>query len=251
MITFCTLVTIVFILYILLSPKIFETFNTTSYNSFEIPDNPIETIYDKETRVLTSLFDSLSFTNKTKLDNEDDFTNLNPNISFPLENTFNKAVTEFLKSNIESFRKDKIYILGKLANIKYKDVSGDRFFVFNVTLVNPTKFFTRSVKTILKLSGIEKFVLQSDTSKYLDYIEALVQDSIFVQSIVIDTDKTTQSTVEGFDSLHPNMYRIKNRLHLTDPFLTSSSEMMINESMKQKFETTLREKSTKQHKNAS
>ena len=237
------LVTIIYVsYYVLVSLK--ENFTSISYNSFDVPENPIQTIYSTETETLKTLLDNLNVNKNNTLPIDDNFISINPNINFPLENSFNKAIINFLHDNIQTFRKDKVYILGKLQNIRYKDISNNRVFFCNVTLVNPKNFFTRNVKIVLNIAEIQNLVLPLDTSTYKDYIETIVDKYISIQNVVLDTETKdpSQVSINGFDSLQPNMYRIKNKLHLTDPFLTSGRELIIDESMKNEFNRVLVEK---------
>ena len=234
---------LIIIIIIFLYKHTFENFDIVAYNNTNVPNNTIKSIYETESETLQNLFDNLNLQNKdfkeSNLDKQ--FKLINMNLVFPFSNIFKKLIIEYLHSSIPKYKKDKVYILGKLINIYQKDLDNTRTFIFNFTLVNPVNFFTRNIKIRLKINNINQFL--DETFNYLDVIdENLLRLNTNLESITLDKNNYINFTFNPIDNLSEPYYLIKNKFFLLDPFLTSGRESIITNNDKIKFQSILNDK---------
>lgn len=229
---------IILILVFFYTCTFYEHFEIVSYNNTNIPNNIIESIYDKESNTLQKLFDTLNLENKdfkeSNLDKE--FKLININLTFPFSVVFKSMILEYLYNNIPQYKKDKVYILGKLINIYQKDQGTSKTFIFNFTLVNPINFFTRNIRIRLKINNINVILDES----VID--ENFIKSNTILESITLDKNNYINFTFTPIDNLKEPYYLIKNKYHLLDPFLTSGRESIITNNDKLKFQSILDEK---------
>lgn len=236
-ITFFIFLCIIILLYF---NKKSENFQIVGYNSTDIPDYKIDSVYDTETNKLGNILTNLNSRNKKYsieyINIDKSFTLVNLNLTFPFTNIFKKLIIEYLVKEIPEYKKDKVYILGNLNNIYYKDINNSRIFVFNFNLVNPVNFFTRNIKIGIKLDNIYSFI-------YMDILnEQNVIKSSEIEFILLDKNSYPNFKFNSVDDLYDPLYLIKNKYHLMDPFLTTGKESIITNDMKVNFEFILNDK---------
>jgi hypothetical protein len=234
---------LIIIIIIFLYKHTFENFDIVAYNNTNVPNNIIKSIYETESETLQNLFDKLNLQNKdfkeSNLDKQ--FKLINMNLVFPFSSIFKKLIIEYIHNSIPKYKKDKVYILGKLINIYQKDLDNTRTFIFNFTLVNPVNFFTRNIKIRLKINNINQFL--DETFNYLDVIdENLLRLNTNLESITLDKNNYINFTFNPIDKLSEPYYLIKNKFFLLDPFLTSGRESIITNNDKIKFQSILNDK---------
>jgi len=196
------------------------------YNSYTVPDNPIESIYDLETKFIQQQFDKLQSKN-VSFDTLN-FTLLNNNIAFGFNDIFKISILNFLKNN-NFYTKDKIYIHNNLYNIYYLDKPPDKIYIFNCNLVNSTHFFTRNIKVKLQITNFNSF-------------NSISLSQITILGILLDNNSDLKFNIPMFDELYPNYYQIKNKLHLLDPFLTSRQDLVLTPNQILNFNNILAQK---------
>jgi len=227
--------------------KNYENFDIVGYNSTGVPDYKIDSVYDTETYKLENIFTNLNIKNqnynKDYLNVDPTFTLVNLNLTFPFTNIFKQLIIDYLVKEIPEYKKDKVYILGNLNNIYYKDTNNVRIFVFNFNLVNPRNFFTRNIKIRLKLNNIDLF---TSGSSYIDITNDLNKQNVVkfseIEYILLDKSAYPNFTFNPVDELLDPLYLIKNKYHLMDPFLTSGKEAIITDNMKINFQYILDDK---------
>jgi hypothetical protein len=216
-------------------------------NNIAIPAYHISNLFDTETEELNVLF-------KKEFKDDDmepvSFKEHNPYIPFPFETPFKKFIIDYLKTNLDKFKGHKLEITSDINKLYYKDIGNDRIFIFNVNIVDNTKFMTRNIRIKLKIKDIIKFI--RDDTDYTGYVgmnkkqEAAINyrtnipaqttiNSIELLSIRLDKNNYARFELNGVDSLRPDYYQIKNVLGLMDPFLTSGKDMIVTNKMKKDF----------------
>jgi hypothetical protein len=175
-----------------------------------------------------------------------------------------------MKTNIERFKGHKMQITSDLNKLYYKDSDNDRIFIFNISLVNNTRFMTRNLRIKLKIKNINNFIkdIKTEPSEIepskleqnniepskieqnniepskieqnnIEYRTDIPSQTIInaseILSIRLDKNNYARFELQGFDSLNPYYYQIKNILGLTEPFVTSGRDMIITDKMKKDF----------------
>lgn len=227
--------------------KNFENFEIVGYNSTGVPDYKIDSVYDTETYKLESIFTNINIKNqnynKEYVNVDKTFTLVNINLTFPFTNIFRKLIIDYLVKEIPEYKKDKVYILGNLNNIYYKDTNNARIFVFNFNLVNPVNFFTRNIKIRIKLNNIDLF---TSGSSYIDINNDLNKQNVVkfseIEYILLDKSSYPNFKFNPVDELLDPYYLIKNKYHLMDPFPTSGKEAIITDNMRVNFQYILDDK---------
>lgn len=207
------------------------------YNNIAIPVYYIPNIFESETKELVKLFkDTFSDDNLETLG----FKEHNPYIPFPFEASIKKLIIDYMKTNIGKFKGHKLEITSDLNKLYYKESGNDRIFIFNISLVDNTKFMSRNLKVKLKIKGIDNFIkgIKTEQSE-IDYRTNIPSQTIInaseILSIRLDKNNYARFELRGLDSLQPNYYQIKNILGLMDPFVTSGRDMIITDKMKKDF----------------
>lgn len=229
-----------------------ETYITeiVGYNNIVIPAFYIPNIFETETKELVQIFKE-SF--KDDIIEPIGYKEHNPYIPFPFETPIKKFIIDYLKKNIDKFKGHKLEITSDLNKVYYKDENQDRLFIFNINLVDNTKFMTRNIRIKLKIKNILDFIkketdydaentIKDAEVNYRTNIPAqTVINSIELLSIRLDKNNYARFEYTGLDSLKPNYYQIKNVLGLMDPFVTSGRDMLITDNMKKNFEKDIEE----------
>jgi hypothetical protein len=208
------------------------------YNHINVPLNKIPTAYDNETRELTDIFSRL-FKDE---DNNFDLATYNlysDYIEFPFNNIIKKMIADYIK-NVGVFNKDKIEINADINRLYWKNDGNNRLFIFNVNLLNNTRFMTRNIQVKIMIKNINNFTNGNDYRT--DVPSATLTSSTDMLYIKLDTDNyfsKIKDNYTGIDKLEPNYYNIKNTLFLMDPFLTSGNNMILTNDMKTNFQTQI------------
>lgn len=195
-----------------------------SYNSYKIPDNPIQSIYDSETLSIQQQFFNL---NKVSFDTFK-YTLLNKNLTFSYNDIFKISVLNYLKNN-NIYIKDSLHIQNNIHDIYFLDILPNRIYIFNCDLVNSTHFFTRNIKVQIKVNNTNNNILSLS--------------QINVLGIILDTDNYANFSIPMYDELYPTTYQIKNTLHLLDPFITSGQDLVLTSTQITNFNNVLAGKS--------
>ena len=227
------------------------------YNNTKIPAYSISSKFDLETSELVKVFkDKFS---DDKVDSLG-FKEHNPYIPFPFEASIKKLIIDYMKTNIERFKGHKMQITSDLNKLYYKDSDNDRIFIFNISLVNNTRFMTRNLRIKLKIKNINNFIkdIKTEPSEIepskleqnniepskieqnnIEYRTDIPSQTIInaseILSIRLDKNNYARFELQGFDSLNPYYYQIRNILGLTEPFVTSGRDMIITDKMKKDF----------------
>jgi hypothetical protein len=246
-------ITILFIICILVLYFLFsnrESFTHPS-NSFEVPKNKMKTLYEEDT---TLIDDTLETINTSFLpDYISTFKKYPSYYKFELDELFKEYTIQTIKSafnRIDKLKGSKLEIVRNLYNIWWKDDKNDRYFIFNIDLINKTKFFARKMLVYIKLKDINKFL--TDNGDYIPgFKDALT--SFDLQLMYIGTDNelkyftvSPSNSVIGKENF-THLYRIKNSLYLMDPFITSGRELVISDFDKLKFQQYLMKKEKEQN----
>lgn len=227
----------------------FENFKVVGYNNPEVPSYDIPSVFETETNELNELFLKLS---KDSDFNTSQYKLQNTYLPFPFNNPLKKYIVDYLKMNVAKYKKDKLEIMSDINNIYWMDNGNDRLFVFNINLVNNTKFMTRNVQVKLRVKDIQKFIkndsdystgeeIQDKLTNYRTNIpEATMINSFELSGIRLGTNNFSHFSLKGLDKLDYPYYQIKNILYLMDPFLTSGKDMTITLDMKKNFEKEIK-----------
>jgi hypothetical protein len=215
------------------------------YNNINIPAYHLPSIFDLETKELVKIFkESFKDDNLEPLG----FTEHNPYIPFPFEESIKKLIIDYIKTNIEKFKGHKLENTTGLHKLYYKDNGTDRLFIFNISLVDNTKFMTRNLRVKIKIKNIKNFIKKNSNiieQKEIDYKTNIPSQTFInsteILSIRMDKNNYAQFELEGIDKLRPNYYQIKNVLGLMDPFVTSGKDMIITDKMKTDFVKEIQE----------
>jgi hypothetical protein len=226
------LIILILIIYFIFSNK--ETF-IVGYNSYVIPENHIDSIYDSETKFIQQQFNALNTNTNMSFDTSN-FTLLNNNIAFSYNELFKVSILNFLKNKF----KDSLSIQNNLHDIYFlndNDNDNDNnktYFIFNCVLVNSTHFFSRNIKV----------KIQVNNNNYSF-------SNINVLGIILDSNNDNNNnnnnidsglSLSGFDAFYPTHYQIKNTLHLLDPFITSGQDLVLTSNQITNFNNILAEK---------
>lgn len=214
----------------------YKDIDIVGYNNSYVIPNEIISIYESETLDLTSVFRNLF--------NDYDFDTstylvYTTYIEFPFNNIIKKIILDYLKENVKRFKKDKIEINSNINHMYWKNIGDDRLFIFNVNLLNSTNFMTRNIKVKILIKNIRNFMNDDNYKTNVPSLTLMLSTTILC--IKLDTDNYVSkfSSYTGFDKLDPGYYKIKNALHLTSPFITSSSDLIITNNMKINFQKKL------------
>lgn len=196
--------------------------NFVPFNSFQVPLNPISTLYQEETQRLDFLLDTFQVV--TLPDYIRTFQSYPFYSKFPLSSSLknfllNQLKTIILKSTY--YKGTKIEFSSDIYNIWYTDNSTFRDFIFNIDLTNKAKAFTRKLLFYIRIQKFNQY-----TNDYGEIIEYnLNVDDIQIKWIGTN-DKIIPTKYTPYDNLN-NYYRILNTLYLMEPFLTSGKSMKI------------------------
>uniref|UniRef100_A0A6C0H7R3 Uncharacterized protein n=1 Tax=viral metagenome TaxID=1070528 RepID=A0A6C0H7R3_9ZZZZ len=237
------------VLLTLLSVHYIDPFNAVPYNVFKIPPNQQDTLFQAETKRLDELLASI---NRDVLpDYRNTFTKHPSYFRFKHGEMFLKFLLNLINPVLKRdayYAKSKFVFIRDIYNLYWNDnKNSTRHFIFNVDLNDPVKAFTRKLKVYLTVSNINKYL--GDNGEFSD--ESIASEDITLQYIGTDNPLTfftvAPKSSEILDEKNlDNYYRIRNTLFLLDPFVTTGKEMRITDSMKVKFDQTLKQKEQEQ-----
>lgn len=195
-----------------------ELFDVTEYNSYTI----LDVAYDEETKQYENLLKNIN--------NQDFPTNLGnfkplKDINIQLKTSFNKSFLNYLDLiKVNSPFNNATFIPFSDAHTIYKN---DDFYIFLIDIKNESNSSIRSFNVFVKVKDNDPDKIQILSTKIIGRIISTTFSGI-LQPIYN----------EDFDLY----YRIKNKLHLMDPYLTSGKEMQITDLDKTQFEEILKVK---------
>jgi len=212
--------------------------DTVGYNNSSVLSNKILSIYESETLEITSIFNELFKNSDCDFDTST-YLMHGTYIEFPFNNIIKKMISDYLKENVSKFKKDKIEINADINHMYWKNTGNDRLFIFNVNLLNNTRFMTRNIVVKILIKDIKNFMNDNDYKTDIPALTLVLSTNILC--IKLDTDNYISeiSSYTGFDKLEPQYYQIKNGLHLMSPFMTSSNDLIITDNMKIDFKNKL------------
>lgn len=128
---------------------------------------------------------------------------------FPIKDSFDINKDNLVEQNKDTFLKDQyIDLLQKYIGNKYK-VFGDS--IQSIFTGSNVTYFTINVYDINNFF-VHKILVYIDNNNLTVKVKELGSDQ-----------ETSEQLKPGLSSLAPNFYRILNKLHLMDPFLTSGN----------------------------
>lgn len=235
------IILIVFSLFMYNNFKI-ENFEVVGYNTSDVPKYTIPNSYDIDSKKLQDVFKEVS---KNEDLDTSTYTLYSNYIEFPLNNIIKTFLIDYLTMKFNN----KIEINTAIYNMYWKDIGLDRLFIFNVNMFNRKIFTARNLKVKIIIKQIKNFTKDTNIQDYkTNILPKILINSISILSISINNNNNTQLTTIGIDNLDPDYYRIKNRLFLMDPFITSNADMIISNSMKDTFALSLIEHQKKKNK---
>lgn len=146
------------------------------------------------------------------------FTVFNTNIVFQYNDLFKDYTTKYLK---KMFKEEKLYLYGNLYEIEYKETDTTTIYKFKSYLQTPNT--QNQIRVLLTMKKVDQTID--------------IDDIMFIKP----GDNVNEKLLPSSDS-SSNIYFIKNKYHLLDPFLTSSKENIITDPMKGKFAKVLTDK---------
>lgn len=230
--------------------NISESFTALPSNAFEVHKMKIPTLYEEDTSVIDDVFETI---NKNVLpDYRSTFQKYPSYFKFELDDMFKEYILQkvrFAFNQSPKLKGSKLEIVRNLYNIWWKDINNERHFIFNIDVVNKTKFFARKLLVYIKLQSINQFI--TDTGEYIPGLKNAVKDSNLDFQYVGTDNELKYFTVPPSNASIGNesfthLYRIKNNLYLMDPFITSGKEMVISDYDRAKFEEYLIKKQKEQ-----
>jgi hypothetical protein len=222
-----------------------ENYNAVPYNSFEVPKNKQDSLYDAETKRIDEIF---SLVNRDVLpDYKDSYTKYPNSFRFVYNDTLKtfllKQITSTLKST-SYYNDSKFTIVRDLYNLYWRDIENKRHFIFNLDLNDSIKAFTRKFKVYLVVNRINNYL--TDNGEYIPTLP-FKSDDIEIKYIGTDNVLTYFTVLPQTDQLlqEPDLnrfYRTQNNLYLLEPFLTNGRQMRITDAMQMKFDQALKQR---------
>ena len=214
-----------------------------AYNNFKVPLNEKET----DIKYLNNIFAEY---NTLKAQGTSDFPSkesyeIFPYYSkFPLEKTFGDTLmntTSKIFSNNERYKNDKIEIVKNVYDLYFKNDGKNKNYIFKIDLNDLDKKWVMTFKIFLVFDDVDNYINPLTGDIFDDKKEQPLP--INIKNISLDEPLALlDDEISGIDELsNDTYYRIKNTLHLMDPFLTSNKEMVIDNKMKSDFDEKLKE----------
>lgn len=192
--------------------KIYKTTNEHFFpvNAFDIPNPKIDYSKD-ELDKLNKIFDSYNNNNKINNIQFEKTRSLFKSIPYysdknTLDN-LNGQIKDYLKVFIDKLIGTSIDVnLDLVKDIYNISFNSDKTeIIFNIDMINTSRFYVEKLVVYMYIGTLSGF--------YVKYIYP---------------DSTLESfAIRPYDSLNDTFYRIKNKLYLMDPFLTSGKELRI------------------------
>lgn len=227
-----------FLLVYFLISNVIERFSPS--NSFQVQKLKITSLYEEDTNVIDNALDFLSV--NVLPDYRTSFQKYPSYYKFELDDFFKEYILQKIRTAFNQSSKlkgSKLEIVRNLYNIWWKDINNQRHFIFNIDLINKTKFFARKLLVYIKLLNINQFL--TDTGEYIPGMKDIVATNL-INLEYIGTDNELKyftvapSTSDIGKESFTHLYRIKNTLYLMDPFITSGKDMVITDYDRDKFQ---------------
>jgi hypothetical protein len=228
----CILIFIYVIHFVFNKFEFFE--NPVEYNSDDIPENKLDSIYDKETADLTNLFNTLPTIKEIPSDYKNTFQNVSNYTILIIYNEFSKRLVDVF----DNLFNIKINIVKESYNVYYKDFEDSREYIFNININNKKTNTIRILKVYLKINQIKN--LLNDKGDIEQYNLIYLKNNIEINKLVLD-DLLKDETEVSSSNLFSNYYKI-------DKKNSSKDEMLITESMKDNFKKMLKERELSEQK---
>jgi hypothetical protein len=223
--------------------------NFLPYNVPVVDTSKDETIFEKESRFLSRLFES-----QKKEDIPSDTTNFEQfpfYMKFPLDSFLNEAVGTVLANLLkdDEGKPMKVAVMKSPYNLMTRTDTNNntKHYILYNTDVNLTGFgSTRKLLVFLVINNAQKYLLP--TGGYSPLPIGISND---IQLLNIQLDDTKASEVIGPQvkvynpANYTTYHEIRNPLHLLDPFATSTEDLVVTDDMVALFEKSL-ERKTKQ-----
>lgn len=221
--------------------KKYDNFTIYSYNASDIQDtfpSQLEIETNKIKILLDNEFKQNQDFNLDKID-KTTFQKFSFYENFIFEKKFKEICINKLKENLsKDFLNIDLISTKEFNNIYWKDISNNRHYIFDITIFSKNYGFTRIFSVYLILNNINNYLLDNG-----EYIPNLNLDNL---DITIKYIKENQYNLENLKLLPGDplfdYFEIKNKLYLTDPFITSNKDMQITEDLKKSFEEVLTKK---------
>ena len=152
------------------------------------------------------------------------FTVFNNSVMFPYNDLFKDYTTKYLK---KMFKEEKLYLFGDLFEIEFKETDTTTIYKFKSYLQTPNTTVSNTTQNQIRVLLTMKKV---DQTIEMDDIKFIKPGENVDEKLLPSSDSSS------------NIYFIKNKYHLLDPFLTSSKENIITDPMKGKFAKVLTDK---------
>lgn len=198
------------------------------YNSDKIPENKLENNFDKESVILTELFNKIKI-KEIPSDYKNIFKNISNYDTFVISDEFNKKIKDIFTNGIN--------IVKESYNIYYIDKNNNREYVFNINISNKKFNTIRILKIYLQINNIQNYLTDTGElypSNLIDLRNDLQINCIILDDLIKDDNVNIHSIQE-----YNNYYRIPS---------VSSDEMMITDTMKIEFEKMLEKRQLSEQK---
>jgi len=236
----CILILIYFINFMLNKVEFFE--NPVEYNSIEIPENKLDSIYDKETADLTNLFNTLPTIKEIPSDYKNTFQNISNYTTLIIYDEFRKRVVDVF----DTLFNIKINIVKESYNVYYKDLDDNREYIFNININNKKTNTIRILKVYLKINTIANFLNDKGEidGSNLIYLKNNIEINKIILDDLDDENVSSVTSINRFDDYYKiNSIILKeNDIASANIKINSENEMLITDSMKKNFAKVLEEK---------
>lgn len=205
--------------------------NIQDKSQIQLENEKIQSIFDKEFK--NNNLKTLEF-------NKDTFNELSFYENFIFETQFKSIVLNKLKNVLSNdFPNIKLSSPRDLKQIYWKNIDNNRYYIFDIVIYSENYGFTRVFNVYTIIKNINNYLF--DNGEYIPGIKLNETD--------IEIINITESLNDNFMDLNIqskplfDYFEIKNKLFLTDPFITSGKDIQITKELREKFEKKLLEKS--------
>lgn len=224
------------IVYLLLATLIIITLLFSNKEHFTINS------YNETLPIIDELQDNIKLielfkkTNKVidQIKKQDNINILPYYTEFPLKFQFKEKFKQHLNETLDNTEYSNSKIIKDMYNIRWYDKDNNRYFVFNIDIINEKLKTTFYLEVNCILYNISNYIIGDDYS----FINNPNKD-IDIQSINLLQLSNSLNVKPSIQGEFYNYYTILNPLHLMDPFNTSGKDMQITQDMKSKFKTQL------------
>ena len=128
-----------------------------------------------------------------------------------------------------------------ISNVNWKDVNDTRSFIFDIEFGSGS--FISTLRVNLIITSLAKYGLQSGKETLDNPILQVNGQDIQIRRMSVAKLPKQNTIVHAYDgSDYQSFHRIRNRLGLTDPFITDGKDMHIYDDMKDSFNKILENK---------